>query len=316
VSVTGKHARQRMRWTAVIVAIVTALTGIVFANYYTTPLVHAAPDSCTRANPDPTLTSAPLTTCYVALGDSYSSGEGNPPFVPNDKCDLSQHDAWPELLTSDHTSLVLEQDLACAGATTSALTSSYNGQLPQLQAMRRLTPPPTLITITMGGNNLGFPDVLTACYFGQCTYALGAVEVALATGFGTRMTAVYKEIKAAAPKATILVVGYPQILTSNPLTALLNCPWLGRDPQAVPLMSAVSIQLDSILARAAAAAGVDYVSTLHALQGHEMCTADSWVNPIGLFGGRVASQGHPNQFGQAAIAQTVSDYIVNNLISL
>ena len=315
-SVTGKHARPRIRWTAAIAAILTALTGIVFANYHTTPLVHAAADACTRANPDPTLTSVPLTTCYVALGDSYSSGEGNPPFVPNDPCDLSQHDAWPELLTSDHTSLVLEQDLACADATTSALTSGYRGQRPQLQAMSRLTPPPTLITVTMGGNNLGFPYVLTACYVGSCTAALDAVEVALSSGFGTRMTAVYKEIKAFAPKATILVVGYPQILPSNPLTALQHCPWLDRDPEAVPLMNIVSSQLNSILARAAAAAGVGYVSTLNALQGHELCTADSWINSIGLFSGRIASQGHPNQFGQAAIARTVSNYIVNNTVGL
>ena len=37
---------------------------------------------------------------YVALGDSYSSGEGNPPFEqPNTGCDRSTTWAWPELVS-------------------------------------------------------------------------------------------------------------------------------------------------------------------------------------------------------------------------
>lgn len=249
---------------------------------------------------------APVT--YVALGDSYSSGEGNPPFIqPNTGCDRSVSHAWPELVASMF-QVKLEALLACSGATTAALNNSYEGQEPQLKALRGLSGP-TLVTVTMGGNDLGFVDVLTNCYIGLCAPRLAGVEGTLAAGFGAHMTAVYKEIKAAAPNAHILVVGYPQIVPSNALTALGHCPWF-KDPGEVLLMRAVTSQINSVLARAAAAAGVSYVSTLNALQGHELCTTDSWVNSVGPFGG--SGRGHPTAQGQAMIAAAVEDYVVTN----
>ena len=63
-------------------------------------------------------------------------------------------------------------------------------------------------------------------------------------------------------------------------------------------MHLVGEQLNSVLARAAAAAGVSYVSTLNVLKGHELCTANSWVNSIAQVP-RLAQSGHPNAQGQA-----------------
>ena len=44
----------------------------------------------------------------------------------------------------------------------------------------------------------------------------------------------------------------------------------------------VASQLNAVLASAAAAAGVDYVSTLNAFKGHELCTGQSDLNPVGI----------------------------------
>ena len=243
---------------------------------------------------------------YVALGDSYSSGEGNPPFKqPNTGCDRSVNKAWPELVASMF-GIKLEALLACSGATTNALDHTYLGQKPQLQALSELQAP-KLVTITMGGNDLGFVNILTNCYLGFCSPSLAGLEGELAGGFGKHMTAVYKKIKAAAPSAHILVVGYPQIIPSNPLSTLLHCAWF-KDPAEVLLMHSVAKQINSVLARAASAAGVSYVSTLNVLKGHELCTGQSWVNSVGPSGGN--GRGHPSAQGQAMIAAAVEDYVV------
>jgi lysophospholipase L1-like esterase len=246
---------------------------------------------------------------YVALGDSYSSGEGNPPFIqPDTGCDRSVSAAWPELVAGMF-GVNLEALLACSGATTSALYQGYKQQLPQLQALAKVGVPPNLVTVTMGGDDLGFSLDFGACFVGiegGCAAALGRVEIDLADGFGQRMTTDFKRIKASAPTANVVVVGYPQIISGNPISLLRHCPLVGVENEG--LIRAVGKQLDSILGRAAAAAGVGYVSTLNALKGHELCTAQPWINSA--YSGPTSGRGHPNAHGQALIAGAVEDYVV------
>src|SRR5919199_1138661 len=59
----------------------------------------------------------------AALGDSYSSGEGNPPFDPAaDGCDRSPQ-AWPLLAAADLAWTAT--DLACSGAQTKDVVSPF-----------------------------------------------------------------------------------------------------------------------------------------------------------------------------------------------
>jgi lysophospholipase L1-like esterase len=246
---------------------------------------------------------------YVALGDSYSSGEGNPPFAqPNSGCDRSVVDAWPELM-AQHLGIGMQALLACSGATTEALTGSFKGMAPQLVSLSRIAPAPKLVTVTLGGNDLGFADVLTNCYLATCSTLLAGVEGSFAGGFGKHMAAVYRMIRRTVPHAQIVVVGYPQILPPSPITALHHCPWL-KDPADPLLMRKITGQLDGVLSRAANTAGVRYVSTLNALKGHELCTADAWVKAIGLSGGN--ARGHPTARGQAALAAAVGRYVADH----
>jgi lysophospholipase L1-like esterase len=246
---------------------------------------------------------------YVALGDSYSSGEANPPFMqPNTGCDRSASGAWPELMART-VRLRVQALLACSGATTMALTSSFKRMPPQLLSLSRIAPAPKLVTITMGGNDLGFADVLTNCYLATCSTLLAGVEGSFAGGFGKHMTAVYGAIRRTVPHARIVVVGYPQMMPRSPITALRHCLWL-KDPADPALMRKVTGQLDGILSRAAKAAGVSYVSTLNALKGHELCTAHAWLKAIGPSGGN--SRGHPTALGQAALAAVVARYVTKH----
>ena len=94
--------------------------------------------------------------------------------------------------------------IACpvSGATTAALGNTYKGQEPQLEALTSRSTP-KLVTVTMGGDDLGFSYIIGSCFTqfitANCTAALAGLEGDLAGGFGKHMTAVYKDIKAAVP---------------------------------------------------------------------------------------------------------------------
>jgi lysophospholipase L1-like esterase len=94
------------------------------------------------------LAPAPFAPEYVALGDSYASGAGAGSYVDG-SCRRSSN-AYPALRGKEFPSFKF---VACSGATTKSLRSQ----------LRALTPATTLVTITIGGNDLGFVDVLTTC---------------------------------------------------------------------------------------------------------------------------------------------------------
>jgi lysophospholipase L1-like esterase len=254
---------------------------------------------------DPARSSAPTSgPGYVALGDSYSSGEGNPPFLDSvSGCDQSISDAWPELLASQ-APLSLESLLACSGATTKALYSSFKGQPAQLSQLASLSTP-KLVTITIGGNDLGFGSILYDCFIYDCS-SDGTLKLATNSlpELANRLALVYKDLKAAVPKSTVLVVGYPQIFPGSAKNALHHCLWLKAPAEARGLHK-LGVELNQTLSIAAHAAGVKYVPTITALKGHELCTAQSWVNSVGLSSGA----GHPTAEGQASIASVVLTYV-------
>ena len=137
-------------------------------------------------------------------------------------------DAWPRLLGIDNPYVTLEHAdfLACSEATSSAiLDERFKGQQPQIDSLERLRPVPSLITLTIGGNDVGFSDVLSNCFHKNCikdgvikaaAAKIHAKEVALRND--------YVKIADADPSATVLVVGYPRIFTSD---TYCGVKWLG-----------------------------------------------------------------------------------------
>ena len=94
---------------------------------------------------------------YTAMGDSYSSGEGNPPYDPgtNGGCDRSQA-AFGRQFAADTPSIGATgiQHIACSGATIANLTTTgQNGEQPQISQMYSGS---KLVTVTIGGNDIGF----------------------------------------------------------------------------------------------------------------------------------------------------------------
>lgn len=179
------------------------------------------------------------TADYVAMGDSFSSGEGNPSFEPGSNvmginaCHRSLNYAYPRVITSD-VSLGLSNIsfVACSGATTDDLLNGGPVEAAQIDALSSST---DAVTLTIGGNDMGFVEVLTACsnqFAGNNGWGCSAdttlnndLDDRLDALAGTAATTVYEPngdeihsilevietIATEAPNASIYIAGYPSL---------------------------------------------------------------------------------------------------------
>ena len=244
-------------------------------------------------------------SAYVALGDSYSSGEGAPGSgggYDGGRCHRSDN-SWPAKLSALSTTVHLVANVACSGATTDALLNPFKGQNPQLMELEDLWQA-RIITITMGGNDIDFAGLLSQCVVepNGCQAELDDARAGLtrAGGLKDQLTSAYFNVRSSAPYAHLVVVGYPRIFPSSP-SDRVKCRWLSDEEIAAARK--LSDRLDEVIKAAAGSQGASFVSTLPALRGHEECSKDPWMYPIGISGGQ--QRGHPDARGQLAIAKLV-----------
>lgn len=312
--------------TAIVTCTLTPKAGVNFAPTIT----------FTATDPLNATTRVPVTVgpaFHVGMGDSYASGEGNPPFdvgtdTPSNfplnnvagSCHRSK-DSWQQWIDVD-TPFALEKHMACSGANTEAmLAPAFKGETGQVEALRRLEPKPNIITLTVGGNDAKFGDMVGACYLQgrkpACPLAIAQTNVEILRNLRAKLIKTYDAVHAAAPGATIFVVGYPDIVSTGG-TATAHCPWITA-PNLLLLSGTAAVMNSTIRQTVAAVASTDrvvYVSTLDALKGHELCTGNSWVKPIQLDpvhdrNGTYAYSAHPNDRGQQAIRARVSAAVNN-----
>ena len=149
---------------------------------------------------------------YVALGDSYSSGTGTRTYI-NDgtTCQRSVY-AYPSLISASK-GLALNFR-ACSGARVADVTNT------QLSALTTAT---TQVSISVGGNDAGFADVLTECaqpgWMSDCNGAIDGAQNLINTSIPSRLSTLYASIKAKAPNAKVVVVGYPRIFQGEDCNA-------------------------------------------------------------------------------------------------
>jgi len=176
---------------------------------------------------------------YVAMGDSFSSGEGVEPFISGTNtsgtnrnvCHRSEG-AYSELLSSvPGPRLNLTGFRACSGAWTDQITGTWPnigtnppnlGELAQDAALSSST---NIVTVSIGGNDVGFKDFIIRCLFLDCSTTSAQQPFTTAVdNLGSKLSSTYDDILTKAPNATVYVVGYPQIMPdpstcSNPLGA-------------------------------------------------------------------------------------------------
>lgn len=225
---------------------------------------------------------------YVSLGDSFSAGQGLPGGVQ--PCGRAPG-AYPELVAAEAKASGSFQ--ACNGASTADVLS---GQV------EPLTSATDVVTVTIGGNDIGFAPVMTRCVLElpPCTRYAGEVDAKLAT-LPAALAGVYGEVRRRAPKATLLVVGYPQLVADPATLAGPTCAGLTLDE--VAFVRAEDGKLNGVVKAATEAAGGRYLDASAAFAGHEACTADPWMTGVSL--SDVSASFHPNAAGQAELARLV-----------
>lgn len=239
---------------------------------------------------------------YVAMGDSYSSGEGNPPYDLSQKCHRGSS-AWPSLLPTAFNNYELT-NVACSAAKTNALHSSFKDERPQIEAMADHQP--DLVTITIGGNDVGFSNVVRSCVLRRDCDSRVRRAINEIRQFTSDVVSIYTQIKDAAPEnARILVIGYPRIFPRDH-DVTTGCGWLKSNERE--LLNEAANVFDQGLRQAAVDTGIEYVSTLDVLEGHELCTEDSWMHPARPTG---SASGHPTPAGQGAIGLAVTNYLIS-----
>ena|GEM_PF-545477 len=244
---------------------------------------------------------------YLALGDSFSSGEGTSRYRPGTDTDLNRchtsYDSYGYLLRDlmayrDNTF----QSVACSGAKAHDISTKkredyitvgvqshgkdeetfdeeifsnflpgYRGQINFVEKNK-----PKIITMSIGGNDIGFAEIIAKCVspLSSESECYGYYEdrkelVGVINNQYQRLRDAYRDILQASPGVRLYVVGYPQLAKEN------------GDCYSNVLLSNNEIRfsnqlvdyLNSVIKAAADHAGVQYVDVSGALIGHRLCEA-------------------------------------------
>jgi lysophospholipase L1-like esterase len=275
----------------------------------------------TVSGPPPPVTSSPERSGrpdgpaqrYVALGDSFTAAPLVPVTDVADGCFRSDGN-YPSLLAAR---LDLDlTDVSCSGATTDHLvrwqrTVQDASVPPQLRAVDRNT---DLVTIGIGGNDLGLFATLVQTCLGLRAQDPGGAPCAHSTEgrrllastprIGDNVQRALERVQHKAPQARVVLVGYPRI-----------APPEGTCPQLLPFATGdvafgddVLRAIDAAMSDAAESAGVDYLDLYRASAGHDVCSAEPWVNGRRTEAG-VAAAYHPLASGAEATATLLEELL-------
>jgi lysophospholipase L1-like esterase len=262
----------------------------------------------------------PVPIRWIAAGDSYAAGVGAP--RSRGECGTSDQAMAPLArgLLVDEVTIDEFTHVACSGAVLDDI-------LPQVRAADASAggAPFNLVTLTAGGNDVGFARILKDCFglddvLGRspqpgprgCDISEEQLNERVDALPG-RLVALYEAIlDQLAPGGVLVVVGYPRLHADPSRWPDDTCGGLSK-PDGRTLRS-VAESVDRVIAAAAEEAGATYVSMLDAFEGHELCGPDDrWLNGIaaGLTSGNRRLEGafHPNDLGEREEASLVADVL-------
>lgn len=225
---------------------------------------------------------AQAASSYVALGDSYSSGTGTRTYIDDGtSCQRSVY-AYPSLIAaSKHLTLNFR---ACSGASVADVVRT------QLGALSAST---NKVTISVGGNDAGFADVLTECaepgWMSDCNGAIDDAQDVINTVLPARLSSLYASIRSKAPNAKVVVVGYPRIFMGEDCNAFT---WFS--PSEESRLNYTADLLNSRISAQAAAKGFTFANPTSRFSGHAVCDDVEWINGLS---NPISESYHPNRSG-------------------
>lgn len=248
------------------------------------------------------------TARYVAIGSSMAAGPGIRPRAQGSPWMAQRSGRNYPHLVAERLGLDLV-DVTYSGAKTAhLLTDRQNGVPPQADALDGAE---ELVTVTIGGNDVGYVPMLLAAPLPSLLRRLPRVGPALRellnaeareralAGVGAALRAVGQAVRTRSPRARVLFVDYLTLLPprgepARPLSA--EVADLGRH---------IAARLEEETAAAAADTGCELVAAAAASTGHHAWSSDPWtVGAELLLPGRPMPF-HPNLRGMEAVADLV-----------
>ncbi|ACU73657.1 secreted hydrolase [Catenulispora acidiphila DSM 44928] len=230
--------------------------------------------------------SAASSVHYVALGDSYSSGVGSGSYISSSGNCLRSTLAYSQLWANAH-SPASYTSVACSGATTTDVLNS------QISALSSST---NLVSITIGGNDVGFSSVMQTCVLDSDSTCLSAINASVAQAKSVlpgKLGTTFSAIRSAAPSARVVVMGYPEFYD---LGNSWICPGLSTTDRTA--LNNAADTLDGIIQTAAKNAGDSYADVRSKFSGHELCDFfNEWLHSVNITD--VTESYHPTADGQS-----------------
>jgi len=248
---------------------------------------------------------------YVALGSSYGAGPGLRPRVQGSPIPAGRSSSNYAHLVAARTGAVLD-DVTYSGATVRQLR--HGGPKDRPPQAAAVTPDTALVTITAGGNDVGYLPGLTLSSLPPALGALLRTRSRVASfvdpaqtdqrfaDLGVELTGLLKDLRSTAPEARILLVGYLTLL-----------PPRGVDTGALPAAvadwgRAVAERLGEVMRTATAATGTEFVDVGAASSAHHAWSAEPWTRRFHytLRGGAAY---HPDLAGMRAVADLIEQQL-------
>jgi lysophospholipase L1-like esterase len=221
---------------------------------------------------------------YVALGDSYSSGVGAGSYIGSSgSCDRSTK-AYPYLWNAAHSPSSFAFN-ACSGATTDDVMANQLGSLNSSTS---------LVSISIGGNDAGFSDVLTTCVLQSDSACVSRINTAKAFVDSTlpgRLDAVYNAIRSRAPAARVVVLGYPRFYKLG----ASGCVGLSETKRRA--LNDAADHIDAAIEKRARDHGFAFGDVRTTFTGHELCSGSPWMHSVNWLS--ISESYHPTAAGQS-----------------
>jgi lysophospholipase L1-like esterase len=221
---------------------------------------------------------------YVALGDSYASGVGSGSYISTSGSCLRSTLAYSQLWANTHAPASY-RSVACSGAKTTDVTAN------QVSALSSAT---SLVSVTIGGNDVGFATVMEDCViFGTttCVNEVNAAENVARNQLPGWLDTVYNAIRSHAPNARVVVVDYPRFYHD-----LWYC--IGLSSTSRNKINEGADVLDGVIQTAAGRHGFPFADVRSRFaNGHEICDSASWLHSVDW--SNIVQSYHPTASGQS-----------------
>ena len=247
---------------------------------------------------------------YAALGDSFAAGPLIPLPLPPLGCLKSSNNygriAQRTLQYPEY------RDATCSGAQTEDMTQPQNvSPGPNPPQFDSLSPETQLVTVSIGGNDIGFSELAENCvsilpWGSPCRNRYvrdGNDEIsARIAETAPKVAAVIQGIHQRSPNAEVLVVNYSAIFPHSGGGCHPRMPVARGD---VAWLRSKHEELNAMLAQQATAHGAEIVDVYSASVGRDACASATqrWVEPY--VPTTAAAPLHPNLRGMQAMAAMV-----------